>query len=163
LKRQMRKRPGCRLGLCRGDFDLPVAKVSGDANRGDRRNNRCEWRREGFRRASGVTPCESLERRAGHAKSSTTRATDPSAAVGVRHGRGLQGGAIPLAGGASGGTVYALCKGRRTMACMISSLFLFAMFGVVAAAVTFITSTREKPSARRQETPAAPAGDHVIA
>ena len=49
------------------------------------------------------------------------------------------------------------------MACMISSLFLFAMFGVVAAAVTFMSGTEEKPSARRQETSAAPSSDHVIA
>jgi hypothetical protein len=72
-------------------------------------------------------------------------------------------GATALAGGAFGGTVHALCKRRRTMACMISSLFLFAMFGVVAAAVTFMSGAKEKPSARRQETPVASAGDHVIA
>jgi hypothetical protein len=45
---------------------------------------------------------------------------------------------------------------------MISSLFLFAILGVVTA-VTFLLTTKEKPSARRQETPAAPSGDHVIA
>jgi hypothetical protein len=72
-------------------------------------------------------------------------------------------GATALAGCAFGGTVHALWKGRRTMACMISSLFLFAMFGVVAAAVTFMSGTKEKPSARQQETPAARSCDHVIA
>jgi hypothetical protein len=50
------------------------------------------------------------------------------------------------------------------MACAITSLFLFAMFGVVAAAgMAFWPGTNEKPSARRQETPAAPSGDRVIA
>jgi hypothetical protein len=50
------------------------------------------------------------------------------------------------------------------MACAITSLFLMAMMvGIVAVAVAFRPSTEEKPSARRQETPAAPSGDHVIA
>ncbi len=49
------------------------------------------------------------------------------------------------------------------MTCMFTSLFLFALFGVAAAALTFMSGTKEKPSARRQETPAAPSGDHVIA
>ena len=69
-----------------------------------------------------------------------------------------------LARRAIGGTVHALCKRRRTMACAITSLFLFAMFGiVVAAGMAFWPSTKEKPSARRQETPVAPSGDRVIA
>jgi hypothetical protein len=50
------------------------------------------------------------------------------------------------------------------MACAITSLFLFAMFGIVAAAgMAFLPGTKEKPSARRQETPVVPAGDRVIA
>jgi hypothetical protein len=50
------------------------------------------------------------------------------------------------------------------MACTITSLFLFAMFGFAAAAgVAFWPGTKEKPSARRQETPVAPSGDRVIA
>ena len=61
-------------------------------------------------------------------------------------------------------TVQAFCKRRRTMACAITSLFLMAMMvGIVAVAMAFQPSTKEKPSARRQETPAAPSGDHVIA
>jgi hypothetical protein len=54
-------------------------------------------------------------------------------------------------------------EGRRTMACAITSLFLMAMFGIIAAGVAFLPSTVEKPSVRRQETPVAPSGDHVIA
>ena len=69
-----------------------------------------------------------------------------------------------LARRAFGGIVHALCKGRRTMACAISSLLLFAMFGMaVAAGMALWPGTKEKPSARRQETPVAPSGDRVIA
>ena len=60
-------------------------------------------------------------------------------------------------------SVHALRKGRRTMACAITSLFLMAMFGIIVTGVVFGPSTEEKLSARRQETPAAPPGDHVIA
>jgi hypothetical protein len=63
---------------------------------------------------------------------------------------------------AFGGTIHALCKGRRTMACTITSLFLIAMFGIIAAGMVFRPST-EKPSARQQEAPVAPSGDRVIA
>jgi hypothetical protein len=56
------------------------------------------------------------------------------------------------------------------MACAITSMFLMAIFGIVTAAMVFQPSTKEKPSARRQETPArrqetpvAPSGDRVIA
>jgi hypothetical protein len=49
------------------------------------------------------------------------------------------------------------------MACTITSLFLIAMFGVAAAGMVFRPTTKEKPSARRQETPVAPSGDRVIA
>jgi hypothetical protein len=49
------------------------------------------------------------------------------------------------------------------MACTITSLFLIAGFGIIAAGMIFRPSTKEKPSARRQETPVAPAGDRVIA
>jgi hypothetical protein len=49
------------------------------------------------------------------------------------------------------------------MACTITSLFLMAMFGIVAAGVALRPSTKEKPLARRQETPVAPSGDRVIA
>jgi hypothetical protein len=49
------------------------------------------------------------------------------------------------------------------MACAITSLFLIAMFGVAVAGVVFRAGTKEKPSARRQETPVAPSGDRVIA
>jgi hypothetical protein len=50
------------------------------------------------------------------------------------------------------------------MAWAITSLFLMAMMvGIVAVAVAFQPSTKEKPSARRQERPAAPSGDHVTA
>jgi hypothetical protein len=42
------------------------------------------------------------------------------------------------------------------MACAITSTFLMAMFGIATAVVVFRTSTKEKPSARRQETPVAP-------
>jgi hypothetical protein len=49
------------------------------------------------------------------------------------------------------------------MACAITSMFLMAMFGIVTAAMVFQPSTKEKPSARRQETPVAAYGDRVIA
>jgi hypothetical protein len=49
------------------------------------------------------------------------------------------------------------------MACAITSLFLIAMFGVLAAAVAFRPGTKEKPSARQQGTPVAPSGDRMIA
>ena len=50
------------------------------------------------------------------------------------------------------------------MACAITSLFLFAMFGMaVAVGMALWPGTKEKPSARRQQTPVAPAGDRVIA
>jgi hypothetical protein len=49
------------------------------------------------------------------------------------------------------------------MACTITSLFLIAMFGIIAVGVAFPPSTKEKPSARRQETPVAPSGDRAIA
>jgi hypothetical protein len=49
------------------------------------------------------------------------------------------------------------------MACTISSLFLIAVFGIVAAATVFRPGTKETPSARRQETPVAPYGDRVVA
>jgi hypothetical protein len=50
------------------------------------------------------------------------------------------------------------------MACAMTSLFLMAMMvGIVAAAVAFQPTAKEKPPARRRETPAAPSGDHVIA
>jgi hypothetical protein len=49
------------------------------------------------------------------------------------------------------------------MACTITSLFLFAMFGIIAAGIAFGPSAKEKPSVRRQAPPAAPTGDHVIA
>ena len=49
------------------------------------------------------------------------------------------------------------------MACAITSLFLMAMFGIIVAGVAFGPSAQEKSSARRQETPAAPPGDRVIA
>jgi hypothetical protein len=38
-----------------------------------------------------------------------------------------------------------------------------AMFGIILAGLAFLPSANEKPSARRQETPTAPSGDHVIA
>jgi hypothetical protein len=66
-----------------------------------------------------------------------------------------------LARGAFGGTVHALCRWRRTMACTITSLFLIAMFGIIAAGLAF--RPKEKPSAQRQETPVAPSGDRAIA
>jgi hypothetical protein len=71
--------------------------------------------------------------------------------------------ATALARRAFGGKVHVFCKGRRTMACTITSVFLIAMFGIVAAAAVFRPGTKEKPSARRQETPIAPSGDRVIA
>jgi hypothetical protein len=72
-------------------------------------------------------------------------------------------GATALARRAFDGNVHVLCRGRRTMACAITSLFLIAMFGIVAAGVAFLPSAKEKPSARRQETPVAPSGDRMIA
>jgi hypothetical protein len=70
---------------------------------------------------------------------------------------------IALARQAFRGNVHALRKWRRTMACAITSLFLMAMFGIIAAGLAFRPSAEEKSSARREETPAAPSGDHVIA
>jgi len=49
------------------------------------------------------------------------------------------------------------------MACTITSLFLFAMFGIIAAGLAFRPSAKQDPSARRQEMPVAPSGDRVIA
>jgi hypothetical protein len=49
------------------------------------------------------------------------------------------------------------------MACTITSLFLIAMFGIIAAGMVFRPSAKEKPSARQQEAPVAPSGDRVIA
>jgi hypothetical protein len=49
------------------------------------------------------------------------------------------------------------------MACTITSLFLIAMFGVIAAGLAFRPDTKEKPSAQRQGTPVAPSGDRVTA
>jgi len=49
------------------------------------------------------------------------------------------------------------------MACTITSLFLFAMFGIIGAGMAFGPSAKEKPSVRREGAPAAPTGDHVIA
>jgi phage tail protein X len=68
-----------------------------------------------------------------------------------------------LARRAFGDTVHALCRRRRTMACAITSLFLIAMFGIIAAGLAFLPGTKEKPSAQRQDTPVAPSGDRVIA
>jgi hypothetical protein len=82
---------------------------------------------------------------------------------GAPSGLATRGGATALARRAFGGNVHALCKGRRSMVCAMTSVFLMAMFGVVAAAVVFRPTTKEKPSARRQETLVAPAGDRVIA
>ena len=48
------------------------------------------------------------------------------------------------------------------MACTITSLFLIAMFGIIAAGMVFRPSSKEKPSAQRQDTPVAPSGDRVI-
>jgi hypothetical protein len=42
------------------------------------------------------------------------------------------------------------------MACAITSMFLMAMFAIIAVGMAFPPSTKEKPSARRQETPVAP-------
>jgi hypothetical protein len=47
------------------------------------------------------------------------------------------------------------------MACTITSLFLIAMFGIIAAGLAF--RPQEKPLAQRQDTPVAPSGDRVIA
>ncbi len=56
------------------------------------------------------------------------------------------------------------CKGDAPKACAITSLLLFAMFGMaVAAGMALWPGRREKPSARRQETPVAPSGDRVFA
>jgi len=49
------------------------------------------------------------------------------------------------------------------MACAITSLFMIGMFGIIAVGMAFPPSSKEKPSARRQETPVAPSGDRVIA
>jgi hypothetical protein len=45
------------------------------------------------------------------------------------------------------------------VACAITSLFMIAMFGIIAVGIAFPPSSKEKPSARRQETPVAPSGD----
>jgi hypothetical protein len=85
-------------------------------------------------------------------------------AVTPTSGLPTRGGATALARHHNGGTINALCKGRRTMACAITSLLLFAMFGMaVAAGMALWPGTKEKPSARRQETPVAPSGDRVTA
>jgi hypothetical protein len=49
------------------------------------------------------------------------------------------------------------------MACTITSLLLFGMFGVVVAGMALLPGIKEKPPVRRQETTTAPSGDHVIA
>jgi hypothetical protein len=49
------------------------------------------------------------------------------------------------------------------MACTITSLFLVAMLGVIAAGIAFDPATKETPRARRQEAGPAPSGDRVIA
>ncbi len=55
------------------------------------------------------------------------------------------------------------------MACAMTSLVLFAMFGMAVAAGLALwpegsfPGTKETPSARRQETTVAPSGDRVIA
>jgi hypothetical protein len=49
------------------------------------------------------------------------------------------------------------------MACTITSLFLMAMFGIIATGLVFRPNTTEKPSARQQAAPVAPSGDRVIA
>jgi hypothetical protein len=64
---------------------------------------------------------------------------------------------------AFGGTLDAFCKRRRIMACAFTSVFLIAIFGIVAAAAVFRPGTKEKPSARQQERPVAPSGDRVVA
>jgi hypothetical protein len=46
------------------------------------------------------------------------------------------------------------------MACTITSLFLIAMSGIIAAGMAFRPGTKEK---QRQDTPVAPSGDRVIA
>ena len=86
-----------------------------------------------------------------------------SLAMTATSGLPRRGGATVLARRAFGGTVHALCRGRRAMACAITSMFLMAMFGIIAVGLAFPPSTKEKPSARRQETPVAPSGDRVIA
>jgi hypothetical protein len=86
-----------------------------------------------------------------------------SLTVTLTSGLPTRGGATTLARRAFGGIVHALCKGRRTMACAITSMFLMAMFGIVMAAMVFRPSTKEKPSARRQETPVAASGDRMTA
>jgi hypothetical protein len=68
-----------------------------------------------------------------------------------------------LARRAFGGIVPRIVQGRRAMACAMTSLFFMAMFGIIVAGLAFQPSAREKPPARRQETPAAPSGDHVTA
>jgi hypothetical protein len=49
------------------------------------------------------------------------------------------------------------------MACAFTSVFLIAMLGIAAAATVFRPGTKEKPSARGEETPVAPSGDRVVA
>jgi hypothetical protein len=59
--------------------------------------------------------------------------------------------------------LFAQSKGGRTMAGTIALLFLMAIFGIILWGLVFLPSAKEKPSARRQETPAAPSGNDVIA
>jgi hypothetical protein len=66
-------------------------------------------------------------------------------------------------GRAAPSVVHALCRRRRTVACTITSLFLIALFGIIAAGVAFRPVTKQKPSAQRQDTPVDPSGDRVIA
>jgi len=49
------------------------------------------------------------------------------------------------------------------MACTITSLLLIAIVGIAAAGMVFRPSTKEKPSARQQETAVAPSSDRAIA
>ena len=72
-------------------------------------------------------------------------------------------GATALARRAFGSIVHALCKGRRAMACAMTSLVLMAMFGIIVAGLAFGSNAEETASTERQEAPAAPSGDHVIA
>jgi hypothetical protein len=49
------------------------------------------------------------------------------------------------------------------MACTITSLFLFATLGVIAAGMAFRPAAKETPPARPPEAAPAPSGDRVIA
>jgi hypothetical protein len=49
------------------------------------------------------------------------------------------------------------------MACTITSLFLFAMLGIIAVATAFRPASKETPPVRRHEAAPAPSGDRVIA